>query len=222
MSSLFGPTDKIAILGQSGSGKTYLSQRVQSVFPRVVVIDFMQEYRDGDVVTSFQQFSEKLLEYKISRRKRFRIIFQFPPETEDFSFLCDQILKTCYTAGNLLVVIEEVQNYSHPHNLPHWLRTSLLTGRHKNIAMIFTTQRPGELHKTILSQCAHIFCGRVHEKNDLKYLENYFHDEIEKVQKLENRFFLFWRPGLKTALVHNSLGPVKNISLEKNSAHPKP
>ena len=212
----FGVTDKIAILGQSGSGKTYLSRKIQTMYPRVVVLDFMHEYDDGEIVRSFSEFSEKLIEYKTTRRKRFRLIFQFPPETEDFAFICDHILKTCYTAGNMLVVIEEVQNYSHTHHLPHWLRSALLTGRHKNLALIFTTQRPGELHKTILSQCAHVFCGRIHEKNDLKYLENYFYDEIEKLKKLENRFFIYWQPGVKTALVHNSLGSTPKISLEKN------
>lgn len=219
---MFGPTDKIAILGRSGSGKTFLSRTIQKIYPRVLVIDFMREYSDGDVVTSFQEFSEKLLAFKTERRKRFRLIFQFPPAETEVELIFDHILKTAYAAGNLLVVIEEVQMYSHSHHLGHWLRQCLLTGRHRNLALIFTTQRPGELHKTILSQCSHIFCGQIHEKNDLKYLDNYFYKDAEKLQKLQPQFFLYWRPGSITAIVHNSLARPQKKLLDRNSLHSEP
>lgn len=202
---MFKLTDCFAILGRRGCGKSYLCKRIQDVYPKKVIIDTLNEYQDGEIVESFSDFCRVLVDHKNKKSKFFKIVFRFNPDVENADEVFNEVLKICYKIGNLQIVIEEVQIFAQPHFLPHWFRQCLLTGRHQNLSMIFTTQRPGELNKTILSQCAHIFAGQMHEKNDLKYISSFLGVESEKLINLEPRNFLYWRPGEKTLLVKNTL-----------------
>lgn len=209
---MFKLTDCISILGSRGCGKSFLCKNVQRVFPKVVVIDTLKEYtpeeeakRGGVIFDNFEVFAEALFEAKSKRKKRFRFIFQFDVEEENKELIFDQLLRVLYKCGNLMIVIEEVQLHATTHKLPFWFKNCLLTGRHQNLSIAITTQRPGELNKTILSQCNHIFAGQMHEKNDLKYVSNFLGTDSEKLSNLEKRKFLYWRPGEKILIVSNNL-----------------
>lgn len=209
---MFKLTDCFAIVGNRGCGKSYLCRKIQDVFPKVVVIDALKEYtpteerkKGGVFFDSFDHFCDHLLELKTSRKKRFRIIFQFDPANENNDVVFDQLLKVIYQCGNMLVVVEEVHLYASTHKVPLWLKNCFLTGRHRNLSIAITTQRPGELNKTILSQCEHVFVGRAHENNDLKYLSNFLGAHADKLANLEKRKFIYWRPGHEPRLVSNDL-----------------
>jgi DNA helicase HerA-like ATPase len=101
-------------------------------------------------------------------------------------------MRVCYYFGHIQVVVEEVQLYSSPHTLSKWLKNCLLTGRHKGLSLLFTTQRPGELNKTILSQCSHIFCGQIVEGNDLRYVSSFLNEDSKRLSGLPPRRFLYF------------------------------
>ena len=185
-------TDCILIMGRRGCGKSYLSKRIQSVWPRRIIIDSLSEYTEGEHVFNFYEYSEKLKQYKASSVSNFELVYQFDPENELSEEEFNQLLRLAYYFGNVQVVIEECQLYSSPHKMPRWLKNSLLTGRHQNMSLLFTTQRPGELNKTILSQCAHIFCGQINEGNDLRYVSSFLGPESDKLALLPERQFLYF------------------------------
>lgn len=185
-------------MGRRGCGKSYLAKRLQELWPKRVIIDSLNEYKDGDKVKTFKDFCEKLIEFKNTKAKSFVLVFQFNPEEELNEETFNQILRVCYYFGNIQIVIEEVQLYASPHRLPHWLKQCLLTGRHKGLSLLFTTQRPGELNKTILSQCAHIFCGQIVEGNDLRYIASFLNQDAQRLSSLpERRFIYFSDDGIK-------------------------
>lgn len=185
-------TDKIAILGRSGCGKSYLAKRIQSMWPRRIIIDSLNEYTEGDVVHTFDEFGEKLKILKNSNSKEFVLVFKFDPESHVNDMEFNEIMRCAYYFGNVQVVIEEVQLYSTTHSIPHWLKSSLLTGRHQNMSILVTSQRPGEVHKTIISQCSHVFCGTVHEGNDIRYLANFLNEDADRLASLPDRRFLYF------------------------------
>jgi hypothetical protein len=185
-------TDCILIMGRRGCGKSYLCKKIQSVWPRRIIIDSLSEYTEGDIVFNFFEFTEKLKYYKANNISQFEIVYQFDPENELSEEEFNQIMRVSYYFGNVQVVIEECQLYSNPHKMPKWLKNSLLTGRHQNMSLLFTTQRPAELHKTILSQCTHIFCGQILEGNDLRYLSSFLGRESDKLPTLPERNFLYF------------------------------
>ena len=185
-------TDCVLIMGRRGCGKSYLCKKIQSIWPRRVIIDSLSEYESENTVHTFNEFADKLMEFKRDNRESFDIVFQFDPESAISQDEFDHILRCSYYFGNLQLVIEEVQLYSGPHTMPHWLKQCLLTGRHQNISLIFTTQRPGELNKTIVSQCSHIFCGTINEGNDLKYVASFLNQDAQRLVQLPERQFLYF------------------------------
>lgn len=185
-------TDCVLIMGRRGCGKSYLCKKIQEMWPRRVIIDSLSEYESQNTVHTFNEFAEKLMEFKNSNLQSFDLVFQFDPESSVSEVEFNHILRVCYYFGNIQIVIEEVQLYSGPHTLPHWLKQCLLTGRHQNLSLIFTTQRPGELNKTIVSQCSHIFCGSILEGNDLRYISSFLNQDAQRLVQLPDRKFLYF------------------------------
>jgi ABC-type dipeptide/oligopeptide/nickel transport system ATPase component len=195
--------DCILVMGRRGCGKSYLAKRIQQVFPRRVIIDTLNEYKnEGEIVRSFAEFSKKLIEYKENKSSAFVLIFQFPIESELNEVEFNEIMRICFYFGNIQIVIEEIQLHCKTQWLPHWLRNNLLVGRHQGISLLFTSQRPGEVNKTIVSQCAHIFCGNLIDGNDLKYVSNFLNQNSEKLVNLPDRRFLYFHKG-KIAEISN-------------------
>lgn len=188
----FERTDVSIFMGMRGCGKSYLARRIQNIYPRKIIIDSLSEYSesDGTVVHDFDAYG-KFLENKKGNNDPFTLIYQFDPDSTISGVEFDQLLRVAYYFGNILVVIEEIQLYSNTHAMPHYLKQCLLTGRHQGLALIFTSQRPGEVHKTIVSQCHHIFVGRTIEGNDLRYLSHFLGENTEKLPLLPDRRFIY-------------------------------
>jgi len=179
-------------MGQRGCGKSFLAKRVQSLWPRRVVIDSLNEYTEGTIVHNFRDFADMLYHFKEVDQKEFVLVYQFNFESHISESEFNEIIRVCYYFANIQIVIEEVQLYSSTHNLPKNLKNALLTGRHQNISLLFTSQRPGEVNKTIISQCSHSFIGLTKEGNDLNYLKNTLGNEVLKASNLPARRFLYF------------------------------
>lgn len=199
-------TDCILVMGRRGCGKSYLAKRIQTIFPRRVIVDTLNEYgkNDGEVVFNFLDFSKRLIELKENKTSAFVLIFQFPVESELNKVEFNQIMRLCYYFRNIQIVVEEIQLHCNTQWLPHWLKNNLLIGRHQNLSLLFTSQRPGEVNKTIVSQCSHIFCGNLIDGNDLKYVSNFLNQNSEKLVNLPDRRFLYFHKG-KIAEISNDI-----------------
>lgn len=190
------PTDCVLVMGRRGCGKSYLAKRIQDLWPRKVIIDSLNEYEgEGQAFYSFHEFSDEMLRLKSLKQESFTLVYQFNPEDENSAEIFEEILRTCFYFGNLQIVIEEIQLYSSPHFLSKWLKNCLLIGRHQNLSLLFTTQRPGELNKTVLSQCSHIFCGQIIEGNDLRYIAGFLNQDAQKLSSIPERQFLYFNDG---------------------------
>jgi DNA helicase HerA-like ATPase len=141
---------------------------------------------------SFNEFAAKILETENS--ENFTLIYQFDVEEADQNEEFNHALRVLWYRGNVFILVEEVQNFASTHNMPHWLRQALFTGRHRNLGLGFTTQRPGECHKSIISQAGHCFFGSLHEKNDLEYCKTVLGPSFQLLPTLPERHFLYFRP----------------------------
>lgn len=204
---MFLSTDKIFVMGRSGCGKSYIAKIIQKIWPRRIIIDTLNEYSENDFrcVYSFEEFSNFLLENQ--NNSNFTVVYKFDVETSNQGSEFNEVMRLCYYFGNILIVIEEVQLFSTIHEVPHWLKNNVLIGRHRNIGMLFTSQRAGEINKTILSQCGHIFVGSMVEGNDIRYISGFLNQDSKLISSLPIREFLYYGPhGIK------KIGPLSENS----------
>lgn len=190
----FKPTDCFTIVGTRGTGKSYLARVINSLFPRSVIIDPARDWTEGEVVTSFDKFAEKLTEKNNENAKKFRIIFRFSPDEKNKQELLNHVLRLCFHFKNIQVVIDEVQLFTNPHFLPSYLENLLFIGRHEGISVMAITQRPARINKSILSQSAHVFVGQLHEKNDLNAVGDFLNEDSNKLISLPKRTFIYFSP----------------------------
>lgn len=197
---MFASDDCILIMGQRRCGKSYLGSKIQQIWPRKVIIDTLAEYNEGEIVYSFHEFTEALQRLKSSQQNNFTLVFKFDPESHQSELEFNHILRLCYYFGNIQIVVEEIHLFSGPHNMPLWLQNNYLIGRHHGISILATSQRPAHVNKTIVSQSAHIFCGKTVESNDLRYLSSFLGQENSQklVQMPERQFLYFSKSGIKT------------------------
>lgn len=208
---MFSQTDIISIIGKRGSGKSTLGRAIQKGYPRKIIIDRLGEYplNDSNIfVDTFYDFSEKIKQ--TLHDQSFTIVFGFDIESQNHDELFNQVLRIAYYRGNVSVVIEEIHHFASPYMLPQWLRETLLTGRHRGLSLISTTQRPAELHKTILSQSNHIFSGCLYEKNDIDYLKHFMGEDAFKLQNIPIGKFLHFMPGSPSKIVDNGYKSTDN------------
>ncbi len=182
-------------MGMRGCGKSHLAKSIQTLWPKRVVIDTLDEYPENEnTVFDFYSFADRLNQLKESGAQNFEVILKFDDESRVSETEFDEAMRLCYYFGNLQVVIEEIQSHSTPHEIPHWLEKLLLKGRHRNVSILATTQRPGLLNKTILSQCDHVFVGTTIESNDLRYVSAFLGQDVDRLTKLPMRRFLYRGP----------------------------
>jgi len=190
-----GLTECISIFGMRGCGKSHLAREIAELFPRKIIIDPMSEYKGDFVVSDFNNFA-KILKTEIIQKnnQKYTVVFRPSPHIKSTDSLFDSLMRLVFELGNCLVLIDEVQLFSNPHFLPHYLKNILMIGRHRGIAVMAITQRPAQINKAILAQSAHIFCGQLHEKNDILHVADFINIEKNKLVTLGKRKFIYFSP----------------------------
>lgn len=190
----FEVADCFCIFGKRKSGKSYLARKINSAYPRQVIIDPVADWTDGELVFSFNSFAEKLNEKRKSGENSFKIIFRFSPDDKNTEEIFNEILRLCYHFGDMQVVIDEVQMFCNPHWMPAYLKNLAFIGRHRKVGLCVITQRPAQINKGLLSQAEHIFCGQLHDKNDLRAVADFIGDDLDKLISLPARNFIYFSP----------------------------
>jgi len=205
---VIGPTDIITIFGQRGSGKSELGRAISKLYPRLVVIDKLEEWTEGDLITSSFDAAADFLADTI-KQKEFKLVFRLDIETknEKQQQVFNELLRLIYKRGketgeNVCLLIEEVHFYCTSGHSEEWLAKCLTVGRHANLAMIASSQRPAQVDKLLVSQAAHVFVGQLFEHRDIAYLKDTIGPAAaEQVAKLPKYKFLHHRIGEPAAIV---------------------
>lgn len=184
-----------------------MGRTIQDAFPRVIVFDLLQEYSEQDcdyLVDNLAEFTHLLIELMERQERTFRVVYQFDVESdaeeiEEF----DQAMRKVFYFGNVMCVIEEIHTYMQREHIPKWLKKMILVGRHRGVGILGTSQRPAEVSKTFVSQCAHVFVGVCFEKNDLKYFEETLGDSASELGAVKPYSFLHYQPGVGARIVRN-------------------
>lgn len=195
--------DVIGIFGRRGCGKSFLAKKIQDAFPRLFIFDSLHEYPESEFdIYNFDEFCDAIRQSV--GKSSFRYIIRFDIETAKKSETFEQMIRLLYYRGSVTVVIEEVQNFCTPHYIDHYLENAFLTGRHRDLSIIYTTQKPSTVNKKILSQSTKIFCGGLQTRSDIYEVANFLGDVSKTISELKDRQFLFWEVGQEVKKIENS------------------
>lgn len=202
---MIGPTDITAIFGQRGSGKTDMGKALSRLYRRLFVIDVVKDWdrkKDGlELVTDDFEVAADFLEEKIGSPE-WRACFRFSVDTssDHQKKVFNAILRTLYMRGeitgeNVCLLIEEVHMYCSPSTIEEWLFKVITLGRHANIPMIMSSQRPAQVHKSITSAASHKFIGQLDDARDLKYFGEISAELPAEIQGLKKYDFIYRAQG---------------------------
>jgi len=175
------PFRHLLILGTIGSGKTSLAYYFTKEEKRLIIVDTVFEDRyqhAGVIVHNLDQVGEIL-----ERQKRFRIVFRSGNRGD-----LKGVFEYARAAGDLVVLVEEASLYetmgpwAASRNKDDVFQKVVILGRHDQVKIVATTQRPANVHNLLISQ-SEILLGKVFETNDARYLRGLGGVTSETIEK---------------------------------------
>ena len=161
---------QLGILGKTGFGKSYLTNKLIKKIKRKIIVDphaqFEGKYFD---CYSLEQFIEQ-----VENKEKFSVncIFEDISDYERLFFLL-------WHLSDYLLIIDEVTIFATNYNIDTNLLKILTRGRLKNISVLWNTQRPGLINRTLTSQAYVLISFRLNDIRDLAYLN------LDKTEKQE-------------------------------------
>lgn len=173
--------EHVAVIGRTGTGKTYLMTRLVDLRQYVAV--FKTKADD----TKFEGM-EKVKDAKPLRSLYRNRLFIEPPFNKQ-SVVGADLFDSVWRAGGWTVVIDELFYVHDQLGLKSYVEMLLTQGRSKRISILAGMQRPVHVTRFALSEVSHVFSFKV-EKRDRKTLAEVASDEFaEVVERLPRYHF---------------------------------
>lgn len=165
------PLDKVrvGIVGQTGYGKTYLTLALIKNFSRVIIFDLS----DDEGYDHFREcFSYREMIDIVANEKRFKIVCRFANLPLDYNVAARMLYDIGhrnFDAAKVLLVIDEVSLVC-PNQFiaPAWADI-FQRGRRRNIGLLWNTQRPALVHRTVTAMSWELIVMRTDEMRDAEY-----------------------------------------------------
>lgn len=173
-------------VGATGSGKGVgIRQHLAAAKPaRLVIFDPLHEY--GDIATPVQTAGEAI---RAMQRARFAVAWQPKDGTDyegatfkrQFELLC----RAAFTAGDMWLLVEELELVTRPSWGPPQWRNCTKRGRHQGLHILAASQRPADCDKAFLASCTYIRCHSLREHEDRQRMARAMDVPIEEVNSLK-------------------------------------
>lgn len=156
-------TERMLIVGATGTGKTTLAKAILRLYPRVLVIDPKCTYDPED---SRYKMVRSLSALRLHSRKPF-LHFRPSPGAQGVATY-DAIYKWAYLKRNIMVYTDETYLTMRHTQSPDWQRAIVTCGRELGIGAIFATQRPSGIDLRIYTESEHKVCFYLANVDDRK------------------------------------------------------
>lgn len=168
-SSVANKASIVAVMGSTGAGKsTYVKQSLARANPRRLIIwDPMREYNKLAMVGGVHTALNDLVA-ACEKNSKFRVTFRPSPDDKVRAQQFNVVCALAYALGDLTFVVEELRFVTTPSRAPLRWAECTLTGRHKGLRIIGTSQRPASIDKDFLSNATLIRTGLLTFPDDVK------------------------------------------------------
>ena len=163
--------ERIALVGKTGSGKTYMARQLTIGLTRLVVLDpkgtiGLATGRDGWNVEDWSRAGAKRL--ADGAPVRLRVPGPGPDDPDPFGYWMP-FLRELFNAGDCALYIDEMFAVNRPGTFPSAELMALYTrGRELGIGVFAATQRPSLVPLVMLSECEWLFTFRLLLEQDRK------------------------------------------------------
>lgn len=197
----------IACAGRKGSGKSTKAREILEQIARLFCYDTMGEHRW--IPDTFEHLDAAIV-YLMETHKWDSFMGRYIPESDDEEADFSEVCEVVYDQGNMMFAIEEVVMLGcTPNYAPKKFKKIIRLGRHRNIDMLYTTQRLGECPR-MLTAATDVFILFAHsEPRDLDTISERCGIEVaKKVAKFQDHDFLVWDVATKKEVLSVDCGSI--------------
>lgn len=173
----------VALLGATGSGKTRMMSELIKNQPRVILADPMTDDKNfkswGVPVKSLVEAEQR------TRTNNFHIRWSGSRDPKTFEGLCWLAMKR----GEVIIAVDEIQFFVRktPGGIPKYFQECCLAGRHRDVRVFATSQRPALTHNDFLSQVQRWYLFRMQFADDI--------DAVKRMIPDAEKSLTFTKPG---------------------------
>jgi hypothetical protein len=188
--AIIKPDERVFIAGKTGSGKTYLAERLLDDFPFVVVLDnkglfgtdrntkeFYLARKGYGLCYSLDELPEFAKKYK-------KIVYRPDPILEgnrkEFLDEMDAFMWWIYNRENCILYVDESTAVTDSSNILPGHNAIMKRGREKNIGCWNSSQQPVNVHNTLISEAEHIFAFRTQLQGHRDKLAGFMGDIVRQ------------------------------------------
>jgi len=180
-------SDRVFIVGTTGSGKTSLAKAMLYGLPSVIVLDPKRTFTlpddwEHEIYTDFGQLTNHDTPVTAIYR----------PTIEEMEKGCEKFFEFVFERRNTTVYIDEVMRVTNGPRIGRGYATVLQLGRERGVSCWSATQRPANIPLVVMTESEHYFVFRLRNIEDRKRMATFTDfQELEKIPKDEHGFYYF-------------------------------
>ena len=156
--------------------------------PRWILYDYKWEYHSSAYASAVETHDLTQIIHHYNNRVQ-RVIFKPIHKTlDEFDNFC----RVCYQFQNLMIVIEEVDQFATSYFCPSNLKVLLDVGRMKGLGLYLTARRTKRVNPDIISNANHVIVFRQIRPEDLEYLRSYIGDAVQQLPDAPQYYFVWY------------------------------
>lgn len=161
------PGERGVVIGQTGTGKSYLSSALLPHEGDLCIVDPKREFDNLEKLPVYSSV-KKIAVYRPKR-------FVFRPSERDIANLSlyDDLFAYLYKRGKIFIYVDEVAIIGTANRYPHWLLVCYQLGRSKGITILCCSQRPRRVPVFIFSEAQRFYVFRLTTRQDVQTVSEY-------------------------------------------------
>lgn len=186
-----GPTDRVSVIGRTGSGKTTLAAWLLSHMHRKSRPSVIVDFKGDSFLSSIQGLRELDTNSRAPRSPGLYVIRPLPNETDE----TEDFLWKIWERGNTLVYVDE----AHMLHGSGAFQALLTQGRSKKIPMIVLTQRPSWVSRFVFSEADFYSVFHLNDVRDHKIVQSFV--PIDLTKQMEE-YHSYWHNVKRYSTIH--------------------